>query len=73
MAARRFMAAEGDTTPLTNLVFMGMGEPLHNTAAVSESIDIMCCHLGLHMSHNKVRGGTWMCGVHAVTALLLGA
>lgn len=32
----------------------GMGEPLHNMEAVLAATDIMCDHLGLHMSHNKV-------------------
>ncbi len=44
----------GDTTPLTNLVFMGMGEPLHNTDAVLAATDIVSHYLGLHISHNKV-------------------
>ncbi|MEW5297772.1 MAG: hypothetical protein WDW36_000956 [Sanguina aurantia] len=54
VAARRVMAEEGDEAPLTNLVFMGMGEPLHNLEAVLAATDIMTHHLGLHMSHNKV-------------------
>ncbi|KAG2489539.1 hypothetical protein HYH03_011990 [Edaphochlamys debaryana] len=54
VAARRFLAAEGDRTPLTNLVFMGMGEPLHNTEAVLTAAEIMNHHLGLHLSYNKI-------------------
>lgn len=34
VAARRFMAEDGDTRGITNLVMMGMGEPLHNFDAV---------------------------------------
>eukprot|EP00198_Chlamydomonas_reinhardtii_P012403 XP_001701740.1 predicted Fe-S-cluster redox enzyme [Chlamydomonas reinhardtii] len=52
--ARRFLAQEGDRTPLTNLVFMGMGEPLHNTEAVLAAADIVSHYLGLHISHNKI-------------------
>lgn len=58
VAARRFMADEGDTTPVTNLVFMGMGEPLHNTEAVLAAIAIMTHPLGLHLSHNKITVST---------------
>ncbi|KAG1668029.1 hypothetical protein FOA52_006562 [Chlamydomonas sp. UWO 241] len=58
VAARRYMALEGDDTPLTNLVFMGMGEPLHNADAVCAAIAIMTDHLGLHMSHNKITVST---------------
>ncbi|KAJ9526768.1 hypothetical protein QJQ45_017480 [Haematococcus lacustris] len=56
--ARRFLAAEQDSTPLTNLVFMGMGEPLHNLEAVVDSINIMSSALGLHLSHNKITVST---------------
>ncbi|EFJ41566.1 hypothetical protein VOLCADRAFT_42666, partial [Volvox carteri f. nagariensis] len=52
--ARRFLAQEGERTQLTNLVFMGMGEPLHNTEAVLAAADIVSHYLGLHISHNKV-------------------
>ncbi|KXZ47632.1 hypothetical protein GPECTOR_34g791 [Gonium pectorale] len=52
--ARRFLAEEGDKTQLTNLVFMGMGEPLHNTEAVLAAAEIVGHYLGLHISHNKM-------------------
>ncbi|GLC36656.1 hypothetical protein PLESTM_000486100 [Pleodorina starrii] len=52
--ARRFLAQEGERTQLTNLVFMGMGEPLHNTEAVLAAADIVSHYLGLHISHNKI-------------------
>ncbi|GIL50442.1 hypothetical protein Vafri_6565 [Volvox africanus] len=52
--ARRFLAQEGDRTQLTNLVFMGMGEPLHNTEAVLAAAEIISHYLGLHISHNKI-------------------
>ena len=43
--------------PCSNLVYMGMGEPMHNLEAVLPSIDILCQPLGMHFSYNKVRGG----------------
>lgn len=52
--SKRLLASEGDPTPLTNLVFMGMGEPLHNLEAVLAATDIMTHPLGLHLSRNKV-------------------
>lgn len=44
----------GDRTPLTNVVFMGMGEPLHNLESVLAAADIMAHPLGLHVSANKL-------------------
>jgi 23S rRNA (adenine2503-C2)-methyltransferase len=41
-------------TPITNIVFMGMGEPMDNLGAVLPSIEIMTEPLGLHLSYNKV-------------------
>lgn len=38
---------------MTKVVFMGMGEPLHNLSAVSQAIEIMSCPLGLHLSTGK--------------------
>jgi hypothetical protein len=58
VAANRLMEADGDAATLTNVVFMGMGEPLHNLPAVLAACEAMCCPLGLHMSHNKVTVST---------------
>lgn len=41
-------------TPVTNIVFMGMGEPMDNLDAVLPAIEIMTEPLGLHLSYNKV-------------------
>ncbi|KAL4537856.1 hypothetical protein Ndes2437B_g08951 [Nannochloris sp. 'desiccata'] len=41
-------------TPITNIVFMGMGEPMDNLDAVLPAIEIMTEPLGLHLSYNKV-------------------
>jgi adenine C2-methylase RlmN of 23S rRNA A2503 and tRNA A37 len=57
VAARRLLAADdADATcgGITNVVFMGMGEPLHNLDAVLAAVDIMTDPHGLQMSHNKV-------------------
>ncbi|KAF6259257.1 hypothetical protein COO60DRAFT_1270164 [Scenedesmus sp. NREL 46B-D3] len=54
---RRGTDASADAS-ITNVVFMGMGEPLHNYEAVMAAVDILCQPLGLHMSHNKVTVST---------------
>jgi len=56
--ARRYLASVGDKTPITNVVFMGMGEPLHNLDAVLAATSIFCHPMGLHMSHNKISVST---------------
>ncbi|KAI8463563.1 MAG: hypothetical protein J3K34DRAFT_372547 [Monoraphidium minutum] len=56
--ARRLQVREGDEHPITNIVFMGMGEPLHNLDAVLAATEIMNHPLGLQMSHNKVTVST---------------
>lgn len=54
--ANRVLAADPSAdASITNVVFMGMGEPLHNYDAVMAAVNIMVQPLGLHMSHNKVR------------------
>lgn len=42
----------------TNLVFMGMGEPLDNLQAVLQSIEIFTDTQGLQFSHNKITVST---------------
>ena len=39
---------------VTNVVYMGMGEPLDNLENVIKSTHIFCDHLGLNLSPNKV-------------------
>lgn len=39
---------------ITNLVFMGMGEPLDNLESVLSAIDILTDTQGLQFSHNKI-------------------
>ncbi len=44
--------------PLTNLVFMGMGEPLHNYDAVKAALDILLSEDGPNFSHRHVTVST---------------
>jgi len=43
---------------ISNIVFMGMGEPLHNIDNVLRAIEILLDEQGLHLSHNKVTVST---------------
>ncbi len=43
---------------ITNIVFMGMGEPLDNPEAVFKTIEIICNDWGLHFSRRKVTVST---------------
>lgn len=44
--------------PLTNLVFMGMGEPLHNYDNLKAALDILLSQEGLNFSHRHVTVST---------------
>lgn len=48
----------GLPSTVTNLVFMGMGEPLDNWPAVERALAIVCDPQGLHMSREKVTVST---------------
>nr|XP_043626584.1 dual-specificity RNA methyltransferase RlmN [Erigeron canadensis] len=50
--ARRLFTDE--VGPITNVVFMGMGEPLQNIDNVLKAADVMVDEQGLHFSPNKV-------------------
>ncbi|KAF5188707.1 Dual-specificity rna methyltransferase rlmn [Thalictrum thalictroides] len=50
--ARRLLS--GEVGSITNVVFMGMGEPLHNIDNVIKAADIMLDEQGLHFSPRKV-------------------
>jgi len=52
------MANNKFTTTINNIVFMGMGEPLHNMPGILPAIDTLLDHHGLHFSHNKVTVST---------------
>lgn len=47
-----------DATPLTNIVFMGMGEPLDNFGAVKRVIDILTAPWGLAWSPKRITVST---------------
>ncbi|MBN22313.1 MAG: 23S rRNA (adenine(2503)-C(2))-methyltransferase RlmN [Bdellovibrionaceae bacterium] len=44
--------------PITNIVFMGMGEPLHNVDAVIDACKILLDSTGLHFSKRKITVST---------------
>jgi 23S rRNA (adenine2503-C2)-methyltransferase len=46
------------TRPLTNLVFMGMGEPLHNFDALKDALDILQSEDGPNFSHRHITVST---------------
>ena len=57
------LRALGDSTmdpqrPLTNLVYMGMGEPLHNYENVKRSLDLLLDTDGANFSHRHVTVST---------------
>lgn len=43
---------------ITNIVFMGMGEPLHNYQAVTESIKIITDERSIHLSPKRITVST---------------
>jgi 23S rRNA (adenine2503-C2)-methyltransferase len=51
-------SARGELRAITNVVFMGMGEPLFNLDAVSVAIDIMADGEGLSISRRKITVST---------------
>jgi len=44
--------------PLTNLVFMGMGEPLHNFESLKLALELLLCEDGPNFSHRHVTVST---------------
>ena len=53
----RSLGVEGDR-PLTNLVYMGMGEPLHNYANVVRSLELLLHDEGANFSHRHITVST---------------
>lgn len=49
---------EAEFGHLTNVVFMGMGEPLHNYAAVSRALSLLTEPTGLNLSYRRVTVST---------------
>ena len=56
--AQRSVRAKGEKKGLRNLVFMGMGEPLHNYDAVMTALDIICDTRGLNIGPSKISVST---------------
>lgn len=54
----RKMAEDHYNTPLTNIVYMGMGEPLLNYANVLKSVEHICSPDGLNMSPKRITVST---------------
>jgi 23S rRNA (adenine2503-C2)-methyltransferase len=52
-----WMAGEGERR-LTNIVFMGMGEPLYNLDAVADAIDIIADEQGIAISRRRITVST---------------
>lgn len=50
--------SEDKLNPLTNIVFMGMGEPLDNWEAVKKALDVVCSPWGLGWSPKRVTVST---------------
>jgi 23S rRNA (adenine2503-C2)-methyltransferase len=57
-AVSRRLAAEGIARPVTNVVFMGMGEPLANLEAVVVAVDIFLDDFGPKLSRRHVTVST---------------
>ncbi len=57
-AVSRRLAAEGLARPVTNVVFMGMGEPLANLEAVATAVDILLDDFGPKLSRRHVTVST---------------
>jgi 23S rRNA (adenine2503-C2)-methyltransferase len=55
MAVRRVLTGD---LPITNLVFMGMGEPLVNFAALVRALNIITSHWGLNFSSRRITVST---------------
>jgi 23S rRNA (adenine2503-C2)-methyltransferase len=53
----RALGLPGDR-PLTNLVYMGMGEPLHNYAGVMRSLELLLHEEGANFSHRHITVST---------------
>jgi 23S rRNA (adenine2503-C2)-methyltransferase len=56
--ARELLAREEPGRRITNLVYMGMGEPLHNFAEVTRSLRILTHELGANLSYRRITVST---------------
>ncbi len=55
---RRYLHERRPDAHFRNLVFMGMGEPLLNTAAVIKTIQILVAHAGIDLSPRRITVST---------------
>jgi 23S rRNA (adenine2503-C2)-methyltransferase len=46
--------SDGEDSPITNIVFMGMGEPLANFRQVAEAVEVLTDDLGFGLSRRRV-------------------
>jgi 23S rRNA (adenine2503-C2)-methyltransferase len=53
-----FLAAEEPDRRITNIVYMGMGEPLHNFAQVARSLELLTHEHGANLSHRRITVST---------------
>jgi 23S rRNA (adenine2503-C2)-methyltransferase len=56
--ARALLAEVAPGRRITNLVYMGMGEPLHNFQGVARSLDILTSELGASLSPRRITVST---------------
>jgi 23S rRNA (adenine2503-C2)-methyltransferase len=56
--AKALLAEEEPGRRITNIVYMGMGEPLHNFAGVTKSLEILTHELGANLSHRRITVST---------------
>jgi 23S rRNA (adenine2503-C2)-methyltransferase len=56
--AQALLAAEEPGRRITNLVYMGMGEPLHNYTSLLQSIGILTHELGANLSQRRITVST---------------
>lgn len=56
--ARAFLAESAPGIRITNLVYMGMGEPLHNYKNVVQSLRILTHELGANLSQRRITVST---------------
>lgn len=56
-AVARWLSNEGRPSP-TNIVFMGMGEPLDNLDAVMQAVDVLTDHCGYAVARRRVTVST---------------
>ncbi len=56
--AKALLAKEAPGQRITNLVYMGMGEPLHNFEHVMQSLRILTHDVGANLSHRRITVST---------------